>query len=536
MPGEIIGKDALEIEFPEIIPTPKDDTTFAFIAKYVAGSRGFGAVWARLIGEVGTNKRSGVSGLEADENGVYITGAFTSGAITNLSYQTCEFGARVPECEPGGSHYIQSTTLCGLQKTYRQAPNQVCARYNNSLLERHVVRTQDFRRYTGTLRQGMFLASYNHKGVLRWHREAIGGNITVAAMALSAPKDIIFERDKGKPRRNTRLSRRGRFVYVTGNVLEYFGPMGNVIEHTNFGQMKFPLTCSQNKTLVQEDGNSTPTASVVGSYTEGPANTACSGRITSLGSGSDIYLAQFSADDGEPQWLKRFGQRDAWDFVADIDLNRRYSTIFMTGSFAAKTPGIQDVFSMAAAGRLHLISCPLWGGPEWNPNTARLEYQYLTNESMPSCTLSPFFASDPPGALTGFVMEISEGNAESPGEKPWEYWARVNAETAAREQARRIEEEGPSGEEEEIIVPWVGILVFFAVHLYGMATPCGLHKRPELCCKHSPFDGRALLTNRLGILGSFAHICLPDRLSDAGGHFSDFDVVLTVLVCHPFPL
>ena len=55
------------------------------------GSQGVGTVWVRLIGEIGTNKRTNVAGLKVDRNGVYIAGSFSAGASTNLSYQSCEF-------------------------------------------------------------------------------------------------------------------------------------------------------------------------------------------------------------------------------------------------------------------------------------------------------------------------------------------------------------------------------------------------------------------------------------------------------------
>lgn len=463
--GTDIARDVLRIEFPEVLPTPKDDSSWAFIAKFVAGSQSFGTVWVRLVGELGTNKRTNVAGLQVDENGVYIAGSFSAGASTNLSYQSCEFGARFPECEPGGKHYIKSTGLCTLQEAYTAAPNQVCATRNSSLLNKHVVRTHDFRRFSDTLRQGMFLASYNHKGVLRWHREAFGGNITVADMELSTERDIVFEYGQEKPRRNTRISRRGRFIYVTGLVLQYFGPeadadgqVGNVIEFTNFGQMRYPLSCSQNKDVKPESVNDTASVSVVGDYEKGPKLTPCSGRITSLGQGSDIYLVQFSANDGEPQWLKRFGQRDAWDYVTDIAINRQYSTIYMTGSYVGLGNGLQDIYSMEAAGRLDVISCPPWSGPEWNTASNRFEYEHITNESVPSCKLVPFSASDPAGALSGFIMEIGEGNAETPGEKPWEQVVREAAEAAQAEQDRLITELGPTGLEVPITVPWVIML------------------------------------------------------------------------------
>jgi hypothetical protein len=273
--GTTIERDVIKIEFPEIIPTPKDDPSYAFIAKYVVGTRSFGSVWVRLIGEIGTNKRTIVSGLEVDESGVYIAGSFSSGALTNLSYQSCEFGGRLPECEEGGIYYRKVTGQCWLQEAYIQAPNQVCANINTTVLARHIVRTRDFKKYTDAIRQGMFLASYNHKGVLRWHREAVGGNITVSAMALSTDKDIVLEkqtilnkgaheRQSSVQQRNTRVARRGHFVYVAGNVMQYFKewisqerdindqPVGRLIkelEYTNFGQMKYPLSCSQNKTL-----------------------------------------------------------------------------------------------------------------------------------------------------------------------------------------------------------------------------------------------------------------------------------------------
>jgi hypothetical protein len=185
-----------------------------------------------------------------------------------------------------------------------------------------------------------------------------------------------------------------------------------------------------------------------------------------LGSGSDIYLVQFSADDGEPQWLKRFGQRDAWDYVTDIDINRRYSTVFMTGSFVATSSGLKDIFGMEAAGRLDLVSCPRWSGPKWNTLTNTFEYTHITNESTPTCKLFPFSTSDPPGAMSGFIIEIGEGNTETPGEKPWEQMAREAAEIAAAQQQRLIEELGPTGSEEPIIIPWVS-----AFFLFGL-IPC----------------------------------------------------------------
>lgn len=494
--GTTIERDVIKIEFPEIIPTPKDDPSYAFIAKYVVGTRSFGSVWVRLIGEIGTNKRTIVSGLEVDESGVYIAGSFSSGALTNLSYQSCEFGERLPECEEGGIYYRKVTGQCWLQEAYIQAPNQVCANINTTVLARHIVRTRDFKKYTDAIRQGMFLASYNHKGVLRWHREAVGGNITVSAMALSTDKDIVLEkqtilnkgaheRQSSVQQRNTRVARRGRFVYVAGNVMQYFTewisqerdindqPVGRLIkelEYTNFGQMKYPLSCSQNKTLEYRGQrefkkfatggklvNVSATLSIVGDYEAGPVNTSCSGRITPLGSGSDIYLVQFSADDGEPQWLKRYGQRDSWDYVTDIDLNRRYSTVYLTGSFVALTSGLQDIFSMEAAGRADLISCPRWSTPRYNMATRVFEYAHLSgNESTSSCRLSPFAVSSPPNSHSGFIMEVGEGNTDSPGEKEWEQFVREAALAAAKKQAQLIEEMGPTGDEQPIPIPWTG--------------------------------------------------------------------------------
>ena len=423
-------------------------------------------MWVRLIGEIGTNKRTNVAGLKVDRNGVYIAGSFSAGASTNLSYQSCEFGSRFAECEPGGKHYVRGTGLCSLQEAYAAAPNQVCSTLNSSLLDKHVVRTRDFRRFSDTLRQGMFLASYNHKGVLRWHREAVGGNITVADMELSTERDIDFDFGKYNSRRKTRISRRGRFVFVTGLVLQYFGPeedakgkVGNIIEFTNFGQMRYPLSCSQNKNVKPESANSTQgSVSVVGDYENGPIYTPCSGRITSLGQGSDIYLVQFSADDGEPQWLKRFGQRDAWDYVADIAINRQHSTIYMTGSYVGSSSGLQDIFSMEAAGRLDVISCPPWSGPRWSTTSNQFEFEHITNESVASCKLEPFSITDPAGARSGFIMEIGEGDTESTGEKPWQKVIREAALAAQAEQQRKIEELGPTGVEVPIIVPWV---IFF---------------------------------------------------------------------------
>ena len=167
---------------------------------------------------------------------------------------------------------------------------------------------------------------------------------------------------------------------------------------------------------------------------------------------------QFSADDGEPQWLKRFGQRDAWDYVADIAINRQHSTIYMTGSYVGSSSGLQDIFSMEAAGRLDVISCPPWSGPRWSTTSNQFEFEHITNESVASCKLEPFSITDPAGARSGFIMEIGEGDTESTGEKPWQKVIREAALAAQAEQQRKIEELGPTGVEVPIIVPWV---IFF---------------------------------------------------------------------------
>ena len=451
------------IHFPEIIPTPSDDSSWAFIAKFVVGTHGLGTVWVRLIGEVGTNRRSNVAGLAADANGVYITGAFTAGVTTNLSYQSCEFGASVQECEPGGRLYDRKTGLCNLQEAYTRAPNQVCAKYNTSILDKHIVRTVDMRQYTSRQKAGMFLASYDHRGVLRWHREAFGGDVSVSALALSRKEDVFLDEDQSKARRTTPFSRRGDFVYVAGNVFRFdqnaLDDKGGFLpELTNFGQMRYPLSCSRNKT-VDPSLNSSKLIEV-GDYT-GPSHTPCSGRITSMGSGSDIYLVQFRADNGEPQWLKRFGERDTSEYVTGIDVNRRSATVYMTGSFLSTTPGSKDLFSMENAGRHNLIGCSRWGGPLWNSVSRRIEFEHLagTNESRPSCKVAPFSTSilrdDKPRALSGFVMEIAEGEPETEGEKPWETFARESKEAAASAQAENIEETGGTGLEIPIIIPCV---------------------------------------------------------------------------------
>ena len=467
--GTFMQKDVVSFEFPEILQTPPDDPSYVFLAKLAPGSRTFGTVWVRMIGEVGTNKRSNVAGLEADEHGVYITGAFTAGASTNLSYQSCEFGARLPECEPGGKFYRRATGLCELQDVYAEAPNQLCCKQNSTLLlERHIVRTHDFRRYSDTRRQAMFLASYNHKGVLRWHREAYGGNISVSAMALSSKKDVKYDiPGRSKDRRNPRLGRRGNFLYIAGNVyrlglnvLDENGKIGNVAELTNFGQMKYPLSCSRNTTLVLDStGNRTLDLPVVGDQSNRmPTETACSGRITSMGEGSDIYLVQFSADTGEPQWLKRFGQPDAWDYVTDIALDRRYSTIYMTGSFMAKGKGLQDWFGMELAGRHNLFGCNRWSSLQWDGAARRFDYQHLegSNASLPSCKVSPLSGPEgelEPYALSGFVMEIAEGDPEQIGEQPWEQSARLQAQARDELQKAMIAETGGTGQEVPIFVP-----------------------------------------------------------------------------------
>ena len=93
--------------------------------------------------------------------------------------------------------------------------------------------------------KNMFLASYTPDGQLRWHREAVGGNVTTTALALSEANLTRRGVDLATNLRVADQEEAGQsYVYVAGNVHGETTP-------ADFGVARFPEDCSSGKMLGQ---------------------------------------------------------------------------------------------------------------------------------------------------------------------------------------------------------------------------------------------------------------------------------------------
>jgi len=91
--------------------------------------------------------------------------------------------------------------------------------------------------------KNMFLASYSPDGRLRWHREAIGGNITTTSIAVSQANLTRGGLDLGTNARILDQDEAGQcYVYVAGNVHGEKTP-------ADFGVSRFPEECSAGRKL-----------------------------------------------------------------------------------------------------------------------------------------------------------------------------------------------------------------------------------------------------------------------------------------------
>lgn len=363
-------RDVLSIRFPAQIPTPDNELGFVLLAKFVATDRHIGSVWARLIGEVGFSDAANFGGIAADQEGVYITGSFTSGVVGNLSFQSCPFNERMPECEVGGAWFSRATQECILQTNYRRAPAQVCASVYIQTLPRHLVvpTLPQHSEVTGSL----FVAAYTGGGELRWNQRAMGGSLSVRALAL-------IPRDRGKYGLGEGM------VYVAGQVDRIEDVDGTVL-YSNFGQPRSP--------------------------SRAPAT--LQGRVTGMSLGTcDIFLAQYAAADGELQWVRRLGQRDAQEEVEGMTAVPTRNSVILVGTFWGTGTVAEDVFGLGAVNRNRSIGCstsPV-GKPTWDSALAEWVVSQEEGAGLPDCLLRTL-GPDATGA-TGFLVEVGEGDGES---------------------------------------------------------------------------------------------------------------------------
>ena len=156
--------------------------------------------------------------------------------------------------------------------------------------------------------KNLFLASYGVDGQLRWHREAIGGDLTTTCMTLSQANLTRGGLDKTTHVKgpSDRDEASTHWVYVGGRVCSETTP-------ADFGVTKYPMACSAGKNLGEYLTLQQKVKNVSQDTGNSHRGSPCNGQIVARGGLCDVYLAKYSADTGELAWLKRLGQRDSFE-------------------------------------------------------------------------------------------------------------------------------------------------------------------------------------------------------------------------------
>ena len=258
--------------------------------------------------------------------------------------------------------------------------------------------------------KNLFLASYTLDGELRWHRQAINGNLSTTALAVSQPNLTLGGIDNVRIKKGTSLARdevSTHWVYVAGSVHGERNP-------ADFGVTEFPLDCSSGKRLGnhltagivkqcvdnpvdwkdkannnceqyksmkwcvdggygpawagEDDGYNSDGISAASACCECGGGhfgdewidrSPCSGQIFAKGQHTDVFLAKYSADTGRLAWLKRLGQSNTVEVPVDIITDDYNQEIVVVGDYYHEftTNPYLDVFDLIAAGRPADVGC-----------------------------------------------------------------------------------------------------------------------------------------------------------------------------------
>ena len=258
--------------------------------------------------------------------------------------------------------------------------------------------------------KNLFLASYTHDGQLRWHREAVSGNLTTTALTVSRRDVALGGVDNTRIKGPINKEFDTNWVYVAGII------HGETVP-ADFGISEFPQDCSAGKTLGEHltqnfvpkcndiPGWKSRTDATCSDYEGnqwcadkgvGPGwpiwsghfslygnndgvhagmaccecgggqienvwidRSPCSGQIVARGMHTDIFLAKYSADTGQLAWLKRLGQRDTVESPVDIITDDHNHEVLMVGDFYNEFSNqyYRDIFDLVAAGRPAAVGC-----------------------------------------------------------------------------------------------------------------------------------------------------------------------------------
>lgn len=188
----------------------------------------------------------------------------------------------------------------------------------------------------------LFVFSMSGAGEVKWTREAVGGNLTATALAVSQTDGAWNASVQGGTKPN---------VYVTGRALGEW-------RHADFGVTRWPRECSEES---ERRGAPVGSRHSLGQGGFADRYTACSGLFVAKGRNTDIFLAKYSGDSGETAWIRRIGQRDSDEVATGITVDPVRREIYIVGFHYTRwaTRKYYDPFDMVEAGRGESVGCPM---------------------------------------------------------------------------------------------------------------------------------------------------------------------------------
>mmetsp|Transcript_4235 Transcript_4235/g.10192 ORF Transcript_4235/g.10192 Transcript_4235/m.10192 type:complete len:2463 (-) Transcript_4235:343-7731(-) len=477
---------------------------FNFLAQY---DKDLKAYWVRMMydSDVTLHESGTITGITTMNDMVYVVGSYgtnaaATGAVT-MRLQNCTFdSANVLEGPPENTAPIVTTykKLCRTQDISLtdvgllevQTANSQITGETKTLVGVQGSGTPDYdvqgtiasdyvelpAVVTGPAIGRMYVAAYDGSGMLVWYHfvDAVSTDtaFSIAATAIthvipaignkpltgywkSLSDGEMLWKSRGQPRdssaakdvsseRVDSATVRGGFLYIVGTI-----STGTADHRADFGVTKYPLECSNGKTVGAKAGQVTK-----------PHDAQCAGQLQALGTTAtkDIFLAKYSAKGSartdytmttygsgtqpEVQYVRRTGLAGKDDTASSVAVHDLTGAIYVTGTYlsssaskyqgsdigeskylattgndggntysASRTSGISlnsgdDVFGLSTAGRVNSIGCPRQRAAPLDQHEERLG---LTG--LPDCTMYSHAASD--AKPTGFIVKFNDNGDQT---------------------------------------------------------------------------------------------------------------------------
>jgi hypothetical protein len=359
---------------------------------------------------------------------VFMTGGMIS---SDTRAQNCSFdSATVTEGPPDNTQPI-TVFECAVIGTLPPVANPNGASKTEFAIAGSSSTDVSFGSLKSTTTWGMYTLAYNGSGSLLWTHVVHGGAIfpkAILAMDPSIggaplagkwgvgvdseslpsrdqPPDATRTRDVGsvavdkETTSNDHAVVDGTYIYVAAEVADW-------LNASDFGRTRLPLECSQDKRVGEKNAP-----------LERLADTPCAGKVVSKGSAaswprtsalrSDIVLAQFLAQNGEVQQLRRTGQTDIQETVSALAAHPLTGTVYLAGEYYSAgasssvqgneaSGGGEDVFGLNSASRADAVGC---SRQRWTGDLSRGQ------AGVPDCRLYTHASS--PTLPTGYVAKYS---------------------------------------------------------------------------------------------------------------------------------